>query len=206
MYACVDGALVEVAAVEIEDADGDDHDDHDEDDSEADDTHSDLTQEELIDEGEDAAGDDHDDHDEDDSEAENTDSDLTQEELIEIHVIGKVELKEASAEGRVIEQVESTSLTDVCHVKVTCGSTKLGEELHIVGSCPELGAWDVAKSVKLNTTAESFPLWTADVQTPAQGSKFKVIKVKPDGVDWECIEGNRLWPTCWKEGIIFGTL
>ena len=44
-----------------------------------------------------------------------------------------------------------------CH----CSSTVPGQWVAVVGSSPQLGCWDVRRSVRLHTNASSFPLWSS---------------------------------------------
>eukprot|EP00438_Fugacium_kawagutii_P018427 Skav229325 [mRNA] locus=scaffold2688:66750:68126:- [translate_table: standard] len=42
---------------------------------------------------------------------------------------------------------------------VTCRDTNPGDTVWVVGSVPELGAWEVKDGLELETTADIFPLW-----------------------------------------------
>lgn len=53
---------------------------------------------------------------------------------------------------------------------VKCSTTKVGEDLRLVGSCPQLGDWSPANGLQLWTTAEMYPLWMSE---PISFSKFE---------------------------------
>ncbi len=59
------------------------------------------------------------------------------------------------------------------------GTTFVGQNVHVVGNLPELGAWDVAKSIKLDPT--NYPTWDKLVTLPASTRiEWKCIKVAPN--------------------------
>jgi len=69
-------------------------------------------------------------------------------------------------------------------------NTILGEEIFIVGSCPELGNWDPNKAIKLSTSGDKYPLWISqDIQIFLSAKKAKVeykyIKKLNGNVLWE---------------------
>lgn len=69
-------------------------------------------------------------------------------------------------------------------------TTWYGQEVHVVGSIPELGDWNPSNAVKLH--ADDYPVWKGQASIPA-GTPFeyKYIKMNPDGgVEWES-GGNR---------------
>lgn len=47
---------------------------------------------------------------------------------------------------------------------VECNWTRPEERVFVVGSLPELGAWDPASAIKCYTTAETFPVWSSEQQ------------------------------------------
>jgi hypothetical protein len=66
----------------------------------------------------------------------------------------------------------------------------------VVGSIPELGSWDVANAVTLNSgqyTAAS-PLWAATINLrPGQSFEYKFVHVASDGsIKWES-DPNRVY-------------
>ncbi|CDJ47310.1 Carbohydrate-binding module family 20 protein, related [Eimeria brunetti] len=104
-----------------------------------------------------------------------------------------------------------------CH----CSATVPGQWVAVVGSAPQLGGWEVERSVRLHTTASSFPVWSsAPVPLPAAAAaaaaaagggeggggaggaaaavEFKFIIVGPESwkVIWEPLSSNRLLPVC----------
>lgn len=77
--------------------------------------------------------------------------------------------------------------------RVKCSATNPGEAVFIVGSCPELGAWDTKKGLPCITTAQVFPMWTsANIALPPDAGKveFKIVvqpqeRGNPDKARWE---------------------
>lgn len=77
--------------------------------------------------------------------------------------------------------------------QVNCASTKLGESVVVVGSLPELGAWDPERAVPCSTTAEAFPGWRSrDVSVPAERCT--------EPVEFKLLVGGGGWPAVWEEG------
>ncbi|XP_022586794.2 phosphoglucan, water dikinase, chloroplastic [Cyclospora cayetanensis] len=87
-----------------------------------------------------------------------------------------------------------------------CGWTVPGQWLAVVGSASQLGAWDVSRAVKLQTSASSFPVWSSGdvwLSEPAgrggpQGApdapvefKFLVGDLEGSAVIWEQLPCNR---------------
>jgi len=72
--------------------------------------------------------------------------------------------------------------------KGKCDNTRPGESLFVVGSLPEMGAWNPEKAVPCTTTADEFPLWTSEA-IPASLSatevEFKFIIRGNGKVRWE---------------------
>mmetsp|Transcript_1849 Transcript_1849/g.4504 ORF Transcript_1849/g.4504 Transcript_1849/m.4504 type:complete len:413 (+) Transcript_1849:2-1240(+) len=107
--------------------------------------------------------------------------------------------------ARAVEPVPPSTPEDVpvketCHVKFFCNRTAPGDSLAIVGADAVLGAWDTAKHVLLS--AATYPIWSADIKVPADGSEFKLVIVRSNGkVDWEGND-NRIWPSTIPEGPI----
>ncbi|MFR9774789.1 carbohydrate-binding module family 20 domain-containing protein [Micromonospora sp. MS34] len=64
--------------------------------------------------------------------------------------------------------------------------TDYGQEVYVVGSLPQLGAWNPAGGVKLTTSTSSYPTWTGAVDLPA-GTPFewKLVKIGNGAVQWE---------------------
>mmetsp|Transcript_123544 Transcript_123544/g.349279 ORF Transcript_123544/g.349279 Transcript_123544/m.349279 type:complete len:293 (-) Transcript_123544:92-970(-) len=84
------------------------------------------------------------------------------------------------------------------HFEVDCTDTKPGDIVFIVGSAPELGAWDPLKALPCATSPKTFPRWTSDrVSVDASHGKveFKLlvqpsIPIAKDQASWED-GGNR---------------
>jgi len=70
---------------------------------------------------------------------------------------------------------------------VECAATKPGEAVFIVGSLPELGAWDARKAVRCTATAKSFPGWTSEVLPVASSGdmEFKMVVQPVDAAKQE---------------------
>ncbi len=64
-------------------------------------------------------------------------------------------------------------------------TTGFGQNVHLVGSIPALGSWDLAKAVPLSSAA--YPSWRGTVALPPSTSfQYKYIKKNADGtVTWE---------------------
>ncbi|MBK8013543.1 MAG: hypothetical protein IPK13_19585 [Deltaproteobacteria bacterium] len=83
--------------------------------------------------------------------------------------------------------VDTTSMTDVTFEITGVDFTRVGQNVHVVGSTDALGAWDPLRSVRLS--GRTFPTWTRTVALP-QGElvKFKAIIVDTNNnntVTWE---------------------
>ncbi|MGB2567929.1 carbohydrate-binding module family 20 domain-containing protein [Micromonospora citrea] len=64
--------------------------------------------------------------------------------------------------------------------------TEPGQEVYVVGSLPQLGAWNPADGVRLSTTAAGYPSWTGSVDLPTGAAfEWKLVKVGNGGVVWE---------------------
>eukprot|EP01087_Luapelamoeba_hula_P021440 TRINITY_DN749_c0_g2_i3.p1 TRINITY_DN749_c0_g2~~TRINITY_DN749_c0_g2_i3.p1 ORF type:complete len:771 (+),score=132.61 TRINITY_DN749_c0_g2_i3:203-2515(+) len=68
-----------------------------------------------------------------------------------------------------------------------------GETVHLCGDCPELGNWNPRKSVPLQTSPDTFPLWTATVDVPTRDKvEYRYIIKYGRGVRrWETLDKNR---------------
>jgi alpha-amylase len=73
------------------------------------------------------------------------------------------------------------------HVNAT---TVLGQNIHVVGNCAQLGAWNTGSALKLDPA--SYPVWKLDVALPAGTTcEYKYIRKDASGaVTWES-GGNR---------------
>lgn len=81
-----------------------------------------------------------------------------------------------------------------CRLEVVCGRTSLGQSVGVVGACQELGLWEPSLACRLQTGAETFPVWTAEVPQAVLGTEFKLVILGPeDAVEWETLD-NRRWP------------
>ena len=78
--------------------------------------------------------------------------------------------------------------------------TQTGESIGLVGSTAELGLWDVTRCIRLQTTADRYPLWWTDTEIdlqPAlssipQGVEYKYVRLGAKGsVEWEPFSANR---------------
>jgi Starch binding domain/GDSL-like Lipase/Acylhydrolase family/Putative papain-like cysteine peptidase (DUF1796) len=86
------------------------------------------------------------------------------------------------------------------------GHTQTGESIGIVGSTPELGQWDIARYVQLNTSADRYPLWYVDIDiqpsldlrqhtADRQKIEYKYVYIDASGTaKWEALGGNRWIP------------
>ncbi|CAE8596088.1 unnamed protein product, partial [Polarella glacialis] len=71
--------------------------------------------------------------------------------------------------------------------------TRMGEEVLLVGSTPELGCWDLAGAVRMTTNSEDFPTWTSSPiprlaigRTEANPVGYKyVLSRGAEGATWE---------------------
>jgi lysophospholipase L1-like esterase len=81
--------------------------------------------------------------------------------------------------------------------------TQVGESIGLVGSTPELGAWDIMKCVHLRTTADRYPLWWTDTEIDIQPSlesdnrqrvEYKYIRLNSNGsTRWESFLSTNRW-------------
>ncbi|CAJ1367273.1 unnamed protein product, partial [Effrenium voratum] len=64
-------------------------------------------------------------------------------------------------------------------------STSFGQDLFLVGSCEELGCWDVIRKVPMGWTEGN--VWTAKVSIPKERGavEYKYIVAQGDRVTWE---------------------
>ncbi len=64
-------------------------------------------------------------------------------------------------------------------------TTAFGQDVHVVGSIPALGSWDLSRAVPLSSAA--YPSWRATIALPPSTSfQYKYVKKNPDGtVTWE---------------------
>lgn len=75
--------------------------------------------------------------------------------------------------------------------KVNNATTAYGENVYLVGSAAELGAWDVTKAIgpMFNATASiaTYPTWFYDISVPANTRlEYKFVKINANGVVvWE---------------------
>jgi len=76
----------------------------------------------------------------------------------------------------------ATGQHSVVEFRAKCDSTKPGESLFVIGSAPELGAWNPVNAVPCATNAQVFPMWTsASVDLPPSGKvEFKLLVQKSD--------------------------
>ncbi|AFY92478.1 DUF1796 family putative cysteine peptidase [Chamaesiphon minutus] len=82
--------------------------------------------------------------------------------------------------------------------------TQPGEVIALVGSTPELGAWDITRCIRLHTSGDRYPLWRTntaiDIQLSAEsidGRKveYKYIKIDAQGCGhWESFGFDRWLP------------
>ena len=63
--------------------------------------------------------------------------------------------------------------------------TRWGEEVRVVGSRPELGSWDPAHGVPLQTSGETYPMWSAEVDLSLTNFYYKFVICGPFGISWE---------------------
>lgn len=67
--------------------------------------------------------------------------------------------------------------------------TQLGESISLVGSCPELGSWDILNRISLETDSGHYPLWWVDVaidSAMADTIRYKYVRNHSDGYgEWE---------------------
>ncbi|PPQ75385.1 hypothetical protein CVT24_012995, partial [Panaeolus cyanescens] len=99
------------------------------------------------------------------------------------------EKKNANAQGE----------KDVVEVRVNVyAETVWGENIYITGSSPALSSWSTRDAIKMKTTKETYPIWTATLHLPASTpttkttTEFKFIRKHEarDGVRWEAGENR----------------
>jgi trehalose 6-phosphate synthase/phosphatase len=86
----------------------------------------------------------------------------------------------------------------LAHVKFKFSKeTKLGENVHIVGSHESLGNWDPQKSLRLFTDPSTYPFWaTTMVELPtSRAIEYKYLFVNQDSVVWESLGNRKLFLT-----------
>mmetsp|Transcript_13565 Transcript_13565/g.39040 ORF Transcript_13565/g.39040 Transcript_13565/m.39040 type:complete len:915 (-) Transcript_13565:310-3054(-) len=79
-------------------------------------------------------------------------------------------------------------------VELKHSTTTSGDLVRMVGAAAALGDWRADAGKVLTTSAESFPVWGAEVDLPsgAGAVEFKFVTVRADGSTvWEPIAGNR---------------
>ncbi len=86
---------------------------------------------------------------------------------------------------------------DGVEVDFTCqnGHTYYGQSVYAVGSIPELGDWDVASAIKLDSS--NYPTWSRSITVPQQSDiKWKCVKrdeQNPNqGIEWQEGDNNML--------------
>jgi hypothetical protein len=82
--------------------------------------------------------------------------------------------------------------------------TQTGESIGLVGSTPELGFWNVTRSIPLRTSVDRYPLWWTDVEIDVQPSlksgdrqrvEYKYVRLGTNGsAQWEALGQNRWVP------------
>ena len=76
--------------------------------------------------------------------------------------------------------------------------TQTGESIGIVGSAPELGAWDIRNCLRLRTSGNRYPIWwTDDIQLSGLGDRveYKYVQLDATGnARWEALGANRWVP------------
>ena len=96
----------------------------------------------------------------------------------------------------------------------TC-KTQFGDKVAIIGNLPLLGHWDTQKAVFLNTTKDTYPVWSIKIDLPRDKIvEYKYVIVKDGGqagrrpakltVIWENLPQNvnRLVNTYGKKEIV----
>lgn len=75
-----------------------------------------------------------------------------------------------------------------------CDSTLPDERILLVGSIPELGAWDPSKGIKLLTDSTCFPHWTTTIHIPTRTTfeyKYVIVCNSDESVRrWEALPNN----------------
>ncbi|MEA5621163.1 DUF1796 family putative cysteine peptidase [Cronbergia sp. UHCC 0137] len=76
--------------------------------------------------------------------------------------------------------------------------THTGESIGLVGSTPELGLWDITKSIPLRTNANLYPLWWTEIEidiTDIEKIEYKYVRVDSTAnAEWEALGLNRWLP------------
>mmetsp|Transcript_115344 Transcript_115344/g.331064 ORF Transcript_115344/g.331064 Transcript_115344/m.331064 type:complete len:189 (+) Transcript_115344:58-624(+) len=65
-------------------------------------------------------------------------------------------------------------------------NTSFGQEMRIIGSCPELGEWDVERSLPMMWTEGN--IWVAKLALPRQAQRIEykyIVREGPSKVRWE---------------------
>eukprot|EP00820_Chromera_velia_P024332 Cvel_32861.t1-p1 / transcript=Cvel_32861.t1 / gene=Cvel_32861 / organism=Chromera_velia_CCMP2878 / gene_product=Calcium-dependent protein kinase 2, putative / transcript_product=Calcium-dependent protein kinase 2, putative / location=Cvel_scaffold5206:3376-5449(+) / protein_length=404 / sequence_SO=supercontig / SO=protein_coding / is_pseudo=false len=99
-------------------------------------------------------------------------------------------------------------MTSTVQFQCSCGDTKPGESVFVVGSSSPLGSWFPDRAYPLRTTATEFPKWTSAplLHDPQSSVEFKFI-VRRDGstdVRWEPIGGNRSFSLAFGQSLQVG--
>lgn len=81
------------------------------------------------------------------------------------------------------------------------------EDIRVVGSLPELGAWNPSQAVQLKTSDRTYPLWrTAELSLPSRGREavqYKYIKVFGGSVvQWEACPTRILECSCLSDRMV----
>ncbi|MBD2149363.1 lipase [Pseudanabaena sp. FACHB-1277] len=79
--------------------------------------------------------------------------------------------------------------------------TRQGETIGIIGSTPELGAWNPQKYVPLHTSGDRYPMWHLELELSAQSKQqldhrieYKYVRVAADEqLEWETKDGKNRW-------------
>lgn len=79
--------------------------------------------------------------------------------------------------------------------------TRQGETIGIIGSIPELGAWNPQKYVPLHTSGDRYPMWHLELDLSAQSQQqldhrieYKYVRVAAnEQVEWETEDGKNRW-------------
>ena len=74
--------------------------------------------------------------------------------------------------------------------------TVFGESVYIVGSTPQLGAWNPKRGIRMTTNEDTYPIWRCEpllLNEGGEGScEYKFVVVSPnDEVRWEPLPNNR---------------
>jgi len=78
---------------------------------------------------------------------------------------------------------------------VLCSCTAPGDTVVVVGSCPELGNWNVENGFPLCTSKELYPKWIGKVKIEscaARDVQFKLAILRPCGPEWEETPNRKL--------------